>query len=330
MSKLAICFSNRSHLPTSDIARLASVADDAGYDAIFTNEAGVDSMCLMLAMAARTSRAKIGSGIINIYQRHPALLAAGAAAIDDVSGGRLLLGLGTGHKHNTAVGLNIPMGKPLEVMREVVALVRQLLTGEAVHHEGKYYTVRGHKLGFQPRRPDVPVFMGVLGLKAAKLAGEIADGVVLNFATVAHVEKAVAAIQESARAAGRAPRDVTISCFLQTFLADDVATAWEAARPTVLSYCRMPFYANMFALAGFEREASSVQAAPNNEAALPFITNELVDAVTLCGPLSRCTERIMAYRAAGVELPIVYPGLVAGDWMSTLENDAIAFANARG
>ena len=163
-------------------------------------------------LAAGTERIDLGVGVVNPYTRPPALLAMAAATLDRLSGGRLILGLGRSERELIEGVLGIPYGRPRERLREAVESVRALLAGE---------TVEGVRLALTPSSDHVPIYVAAIGPRALRLAGAVADGVVLNaYAPAAYVRRAVAELRDAAREAGRDPDAVRIACMLVVRLTD--------------------------------------------------------------------------------------------------------------
>jgi len=167
--------------PRDDLARavaLVRLADDLGYDSVWvTHGLGRDSFVVLAAYAHATRRIGLGNGVVPIYPRHPVAMAQEAATLAEVSGGRFRLGIGLSHRPSMVDALALDMGRPLDVMREYVAVVRAALTGRA-RFEGAYYRV-AWQAAFTPPSPPPPLLLAGLAVPMLELAGEVADGVVL-------------------------------------------------------------------------------------------------------------------------------------------------------
>ena len=292
-------------LSYTEAANLGTVAEAQGFDGIFAVEGGLnnDVMATVQAIASATSRATVGTGIANLYLRHPALLGAGAVAIDEISGGRLILGIGVNNARAVRA-LGIAWREPCEALRDTTAWLRRVFAGEAP--EGIRATLR-------PARHPIPIHLAGIALETADLAGEIADGLMLYLASKLHFQELVDRMEKGATRAGRQPQDITVSLLIPTFLSEDLGVAREAARRFLTLYTAMPHYARMFRRSGFVQEADAVAAAldrGDRAGIAAAISDRLMDEVCLVGPLSRCREQLAAFREAGLTYPILAPQAV--------------------
>ncbi len=191
-----------------EIAALAARGEQLGYESVWIAEvAGYDAVTLLTAIAAATSTLRIGTGIAGIYLRDPLLMAMSANAVNEYSQGRLLLGLGTSTPVIVERWHGMPWGKPLEHMREYTSLVRRLMSGERVKSSG-LYNLSSAQLGV-PAGGMVPIYFGALNPAMLALAGEVADGVILNFPTLSYTRRAVAAVNQATLRAGRPARSTS-------------------------------------------------------------------------------------------------------------------------
>jgi 5,10-methylenetetrahydromethanopterin reductase len=288
-------------LPDSPPARLiewSRAAEDAGFSGVFMTEANNDSLACSLALGLNTKRIKLGTAITNIYLRHPNLLANEAAAVQEFTGGRFILGLGTGHREgNSALG--IEMGVPLTRMRETVKTLRAALDG------GK----TGPRVSVK-----LPLYLAGVSRPMVKLAGEIGDGVIFNFFPPARVRQALGELAEGAQIGGRDPKQIEATLFATAFISDDLEAARRPARKLLSRYGALRFYGNMMARAGFEREIAAIRAAGRDaDAAVKAVTNELIDATLLVGSEARVRERLQELCAPGIGTAIVFTNPVNED-----------------
>jgi 5,10-methylenetetrahydromethanopterin reductase len=291
MAKTALAFSVMPDSPLDKIVEWTREAEDMGYDAVYMTEANNDSLACSMVLAAQTRRIGLGTAITNIYLRHPALLANEAATVHQFSGGRFILGLGTGHGEGNS-RLGIEMGRPMDKMRETVGTLRRMLDsgGTGPRISGK-----------------LPIYLAGVSRPMVRLAGEIADGVIFNFFPPARVREAIVEIAEGARAAGRNPSQIEPVLFATTFISDDLETARRPARTLLSRYGALRFYGNMMAKAGFEREIVAIRGAGANPAgALAAVTDAMIDATVLVGPQARVRERLNELCAPGISTAIIF------------------------
>jgi F420-dependent oxidoreductase-like protein len=303
---------------------IARTAESLGYDSIWTAEAyGSDAATVLAWLAAGTVRIKLGSGIFQIPGRSAAMTAMTAATIDRLSGGRLLLGLGTSGPQVSEGWHGVRFGKQLQRTREYVAVVRMALAHQKVEFHGETMELplpdgpgKALKLTIRPVQEHIPIFLAVLGPKNVALAGEIADGWLPVFFSPEHVKSLRAPLEEGAARAGRSLDDFRICPNVNVMITDDVTAARDAMRPVLALYVggmgsrEQNFYNRLVSSYGFEREALQIQdlyLAGRRAEAMQALPDELIDAVSIAGPKERARERIRAFRDAGVETLIVSP-----------------------
>jgi len=306
--------------------------EKAGLDTVWVAEVyGFDSPTLMGYLAAKTETVEIGSAILNVYSRTPALIAQTAAGLDNVSGGRAILGLGASGPQVIEGWHGLPYDKPLGRTREVVDIVRRALRRETLRHDGIFTLPlppdQGTGLGkplkmlTKPERPAVPIYVAALGEKNVQGTAEYADGwLPFLFAP----EKAHDVWGE-ALAAGRAKRSadlgpLEISAGGMVAVGDDVKGLLDLARPMAALYIGgmgakgRNFYNTLVSRYGFEKEAAQIQElylGGNKRDAEALVPLELLEMCNLVGPESYVKERIAAFAEAGVTSLQVTP--VDGD-----------------
>jgi 5,10-methylenetetrahydromethanopterin reductase len=301
MPKVALAFALMPDSPISTIIGWAKAAEDAGFDGVFLTEANNDSLACSLGLGFNTSRIKLGTAITNIYLRHPLLLANEVAALHEFTGGRFILGLGTGHREaNGAIGIDMGgPADPMKKMRETVATLRKTLDGGRTQPK-----VQGQQ----------PIYLAGVSRPMVRLAGEIADGVIFNFFPPARVNEAMGEIAEGARKAGRDPKAIAPALFATAFISDDLEAARRPARTLLSRYGAMRFYGNMFVHAGFEREVAAIRSAGKDaKAAIAGVTDRMIDSTLLVGSETRVRERLAELCAPGIEWAIVFVNPVGED-----------------
>ncbi len=317
--------------PAKDLMEVSKLAERGGFESVWLTEAwGKDAFTQMAAMALSTRTVCLGTGIVPIYTRTPTLMAMTAAGIDDVSQGRFVLGLGTGHRPTIEGGHGVKLERPLSRMREYVEVVRGILASESFSYAGKEYSINRFRLGLKPTRRKIPIYLASLGFKMMELAGEIGDGVLMNLASPEYVQQAILHVRLGAERAGRNPDDVDIACLVTMCLSSDRAAALRAGKRQVVFYSRRPFYVNMLKASGFEKEIDAVIRARDEgtaEAAIEAVTDEMAESLFACGTPDKCRARIEVYRKSGVKLPLVSPLRVDKDLRSTLQEAAEAFSD---
>ena len=301
MPRTAIFLSPGADLPAAvDLARRA---DGAGYESVWvTHGIGRDGLQVLAAYAHAAPRVALGTGVLPIYPRHPVLLAQEALTLQEVSGGRLRLGIGVSHRSVMEGALGLDMGRPLEVVREYVAVLRQALTGR-VEHAGPRYRVAWQS--GVPRLPaPPPIYLAGLGPAMLELAGEIADGAVLWLCTPAYIrEHAVPAIRRGRERAGKALDGFEIVASVPAAVTADRVAAAAAFKSELGRYLALPFYRAMLEKSGFGAEVAAWDRAPGPAA----VDDRLARGLGAVGDAETLRAFMAAYREAGVTLPAIRP-----------------------
>ena len=275
----------------TEIQAVAREAEEAGFDAIFAAEVNNDVMATAQLMGAATRRLQVGTWIANIYLRHPYACAQGAALIADATNGRFVLGLGVSHPPvNAALGIN--MGDTSITLRRYVTAVRGWLKGEGPPTH----------LPQRPSAERVPIYVAAVTSRTVELACELGDGLMPFLWSAERVKQSRAWI-ERGRAKAKDLGRVDVTLGLPTFIGDDLGSMREAARANLGLYTTFPFFQRLFRASGFATEADQME----KNVGGPSLSDRILDAVCLTGPLARCQEQLATFRAAGVDLPILVP-----------------------
>ena len=300
---LGVTFGSLAVLGPPAIVSIAESAAAAGYQSIWTVEAnGTDAFSLLGAVASRVPSMSLGTGIVPVQVRTPPLAAMSAASLQalnpDVD---VLLGIGA-----SAPGILRQHGapttdRPIALMREYVALMRECLSGEPVTFEGDFWSVKRFRLGVRlgERRPKI--VMAALGPQMLKLAGEIADGVLLNYLPSSHVGPSI----EQVRRGG----DAEIYAYVHAAVGDFEAVQ-NSARRDLFNYAMADGYANMFRAAGFAEEVGELrerQKARDRDGAVRAISERMIQAIDFIGSASEVTDFVKSYIDAGVGHPVLMP-----------------------
>jgi alkanesulfonate monooxygenase SsuD/methylene tetrahydromethanopterin reductase-like flavin-dependent oxidoreductase (luciferase family) len=236
-----------------------------------------------------------------------------AATVDDLSGGRFVLGLGTSHREQVEPEHGVTFAEPTARLRDTVEIVRALLRDGVVSHAGRVIRIERFDLWFRPRRPALSIYVAGLFPRMLEICGEIADGVLLTWPTLEAAGQAAEHVARGAKAAGRSPGDVEIASLIPTAVAPSRAEALDRLRPVVAFYAGFfPRYNRLLAAGGFPDAVAAIKAAwdrGGRDAAAREVPDALVDAIALAGTPDECRDRLERYRRAGLALPIVSPRL---------------------
>ncbi|HVD13017.1 MAG TPA: LLM class flavin-dependent oxidoreductase [Actinomycetota bacterium] len=287
---------------TADVLRgWADAAEAGGYSGIWVPDVGGhDAVTTLATFAGTTRRVLLGTGVMPVFSRPPLVIAQTAATLDDLSGGRFVLGLGAGARRPTERWFGTRWSDPFARLQAAVAAVRAVAAGQEVD---------GFTLAFPPVRPRPPVLLAALNPRMLALAGRLADGVLLNWLPLDAVPDAVARVRKAATEAGRDPAEVVVAGYIRACVGDPGELA-DDLRPQVLTYLQLPAYAAMLRRYGNADVDRVAAAAPEERAGL--VSDRTVEELVATGTADQVAGRLEAYRQAGVDLPVLYP-LPAGE-----------------
>jgi 5,10-methylenetetrahydromethanopterin reductase len=303
-----------------EMVRFARVAEAHGFDSVWIAESRLarDAVVPVTAIATDTSRIKVGAGVINTWTRNAALIAQTWATLDELSAGRVMLGLGAWWDP-LARKVGIERTKPLQCMREYVQVIRRLFRAEEVTFQGEFVKMDGVKLdtlhgtGEGPR--NVPIYVGGTGFQMLELAGEIADGVLLNYlVSPKYNEKAWESIREGAKKAGRNPDDIDSPQLIACSMDPDADKAVKLAKSHVtMTLGQQPHIMRASGvsedlIASVQKEMGGWPARPGGiERAANLVPDEIVRMLTASGTPDDCRAKIKEYMAAGCKSPLLLP-----------------------
>lgn len=314
----------------AELREYGRIAEDNGFDSLWVTERYFheETFSLLGFLAAATHRIKLGVGVVNPYTRNPALLAMASATLDRISGGRFVLGLGRSEKIVIQEKMGIPYGDSRTALVETVSQLRKLFTGERVATPGGRNKLQAVKLATTPIQPQLPIYLAGIGTKGLRLVGEIADGVVLNaYVPPAYARYAVTEIRAAAIAAGRDPNAIDIACMLVVRLTDDPVRMRATLKQRIVRLLDEPHVGEILLdKGGFDPSLLTPLRATiksdGEKAAVPLITDAMVDAFYIVGSATQCQERIAEYRQAGVTTPLLLPRLEDYHTVATTLNNA--------
>jgi F420-dependent oxidoreductase-like protein len=305
---------------------LVQEAERLGYDSVWTAEAyGSDAVTILAWLAPQTERIKLGSAILQMPGRSAAMTAMTAATLDQLSGGRVLLGIGSSGPQVAEGWHGQRFARQLQRTREYVDVVRMALRRERVVYEGETLQLplpdgpgKALKLTIAPVQERIPIYVAAIGPKNTTLTAEIADGWIPTLFSPEHVAEFRPLLDAGfARAGGGKSLDgFDIAPTVQTLVSDDLDAARDAMRPFLALYVggmgsrEQNFYNGLVQRYGFEDAARRVQDLyldGRKEEAAAALPGELIDAVSLCGPPDVVRERIAMFRDAGVGTLMVSP-----------------------
>ena len=306
-------------LTSEDQLEIVQEAERLGYDSVWAAEAyGSDTATVLGWLAGQTSTIRLGSGIFQMPGRSAAMTAMTAATIDQISNGRMILGIGSSGPQVSEGWHGVRFGKQLARTRDYVAVLRMALARERLEYSGETLELplpdgpgKALKLTIGPVQDQVPIYIAAIGPKNTQLTGEIADGVIPTLFSPEHVAVMRDELQIGVDRAGNGKTlaDIDIAPTVQVYVSDNLEDARNLMRPFIGLYVggmgsrEQNFYNQLVRRYGFDDAAQEVQDLyldGKKDEAMAALPDELIDMVAICGPADHVRERIAAYRDAGV------------------------------
>jgi alkanesulfonate monooxygenase SsuD/methylene tetrahydromethanopterin reductase-like flavin-dependent oxidoreductase (luciferase family) len=299
----------------------AARADELGFDSIYTTHIATrDSLAVLTAFATATTNAKLGTGVLPIFSRTPCSTAQTAATIDELSGGRMVIGLGVSHKVTVENWFDSKIVKPVAQMREYAGIVRAILTGEQPP-DGEFFNSKFQFMGYEARE-DLPIYIGALSPNMLQLAGEIGDGVMLWLCGPEYIERVVIPeVTKGREKAGKTIDGFDVVAAVPVGLTDDPGAAREAMRGQLLTYASLPFYRKMLEASGWSADIAAFDAGMADgdaDKAKAGLSDEMIDSLIGAGDAEAVRSAVKRYQDAGTVSPCI-GGLPGGEFDAAME-----------
>jgi len=310
MDALGVTFASFQNLGLDAGLQAADWAAELGFRSYWTAETvGPEAFATLAAVAGRAPSLDLGTGVLALQLRTPMVVAMGAATLQVLQPEHdVLVGVGISSPVVTEKWHGAPYGtRPIARVREYAALLRECLAGDTVSFKGDFYEVSKFRLGVRlgERRPKI--VLGALNEHMLRLAGEVADGVLLNYLPASHVPWAVARVREGEALSGNRCR---VYAYVHVGVTERDEKAVEYARRDLFSYAVVDGYAKNFTLAGFGDEVAELRArheARDREGALAAISDRMIDAIDIVGDATHIRRAVAEYVDAGVDVPVLMP-----------------------
>ena len=295
-------YSLGSVLSINEVLNCASTLSNYNPDTVWVPETwGMENFSMLSAVSTKLQKPKIGSSIINIYSRSPALIAMGAATVDTISNGRLVLGLGTSSIPIVEEFHGLNFENPLTRMREYVQIIKKAISGEKIDFDGKIFSLKNFSLLIKPPRKNIPIYLAAVNQKMVDLCWEIADGVIFYLRPLSELENTIKKMQSK--------REIDVSCQLITCMADDADKAIERAKKTLAFYVSVgEVYRKFLAKNGFENETKNIfeeykkSGLKSNHELVP---ESMLEQLCVYGTPDDCIKKLNKFQKAGINLPII-------------------------
>lgn len=297
-------------MPLAEFPGLAREAEARGYRTAWVGEAsGLEAIALSTLIATHTRTLKIANGVIPVQTRTPVVYGQAASTLAHLAPGRFALGLGLSSEIIVGQWHGLPFAPSVQQMREAVQIIRMVAGGERVNFEGRFYRLKNFRLSVPAPSPAPRIYLAALGPRMCELAGEVADGVLLNWIPPSAVPASLRHVEAGAKRAGRSLADVDVAVYVRTCVTEEREDARAALARDVTGYAIVGAYGRFFAECGFAEEVEAVNAAwksGDRAGAVKGITSRVLDGLGAVGPADFCHEQMGVFAATGVT-PVVLP-----------------------
>ncbi len=297
-------------LPLAEFPAIAREAESRGYRTAWVGEAsGAEAIVLSTLIATHTTRIGIANGVIPVQTRTPIVYGQAAATLAHLAPGRFGLGLGLSSEIIVGQWHGLPFTPSLQQMREAVQIIRTAAAGERVNFEGKFYRLKNFRLAIPAPSTPPRIYLAALGPRMCELAGEVADGVLLNWIPPSAVATSLGHVEAGAKRAGRRLADLDVAVYVRTCVTDERGPVRESLARDITGYAIVSVYARFFEECGYAPEVAAVNAAwkaGDRAAAVKGISERVLDGLGAVGPADHCREQLAAFARAGAT-PVVPP-----------------------
>ena len=295
-------YSLGSVLSIEQVLNCADTLSKYNPDTVWIPETwGMENFAMLSSIAQRLKKPKIGSSIINIYSRSPALIAMGAATVDTISGGRLILGLGTSSLPIVEDFHGYKFENPLLRMTEYIEIIRKIISGEKMDYYGKIFSLKDFSLLIKPARKNIPIYLAAVNEKMVKLCWEKADGVIFYLRPLTELQNIIKKMQTK--------RKIDVSCQVITCVSNDEEKAIERAKKTVAFYVSVgKIYREFLAKNGFQKETEIIFEEYQNsglKSNYDLVPESMLEQLCVYGTPEQSLKKLMKFHDAGVNLPII-------------------------
>jgi len=300
--QLRIGFSLGSLLSVSNIMECSKILSKYRFDSVWIPETwGMECNSIISAVSQIVKTPKIGSSIMNVYSRSPALVAMSAVTLDTISNGRFILGLGTSSQTIVNDWHGLKFESPINRMQEYVNIIRLIISGNKVNYDGELFHLKNFTLLIKPQKNNIPIYLAAINTKMVELTWDIADGVIFYLRPITELRSTIERMQKKKR--------IDVACQLITCVSTDEEEAINRAKKTIAFYVSVgKIYREFLAKNGFSKETKAIldeyvkTGFQNNYLSVP---DSMVHALTICGTPENVTKKLKSFVNAGVDLPII-------------------------
>lgn len=297
-------------VPLAEFPAIAREAEQRGYRTAWVGEAsGAEAIVLSTLIATHTQRLRIANGVIPVQTRTPIVYGQAAATLAHLAPGRFALGLGLSSEIIVGQWHGLPFTPSIQQMREAVQIIRMAAAGERVNFEGKFFRLKNFRLAIPAPTPPPRIYLAALGPRMCELAGEVADGVLLNWIPPSAVATSIRHVEAGAKRADRSLADLDVAVYVRTCVTDDPEPVRETLARDITGYAIVSVYARFFEECGFAAEVEAVNRAwkaGDRAGAVKGISERVLEGLGAVGSAEACRAQIAAFARTGVT-PVVLP-----------------------
>ncbi|HEV2193492.1 MAG TPA: LLM class flavin-dependent oxidoreductase [Nitrosopumilaceae archaeon] len=299
---MRIAYSLGSLLSIDEIIDCSKILSKYNPDSVWIPETwGMEGLSMLATISQIVKNSKIGSSIINIYSRTPSLIAMGAATLDTLSNGRLILGLGTSSESIIQDWHGLEFNQPVQRMREYVEIIKLVMSGNKINYDGKLFHLKNFALLVKPQRKKIPIYLAAINQKMVELTWEIADGVIFYLRPISELQNTIQKMQSK--------RKIDVSSQFITCMSEDGEEAIERTKKTLAFYVSVgKIYREFLAKNGFEKETREIydEYKKSGFRTNPtLVSTSMLDSLTIYGTPEECKKKLDRFVKAGVSLPII-------------------------
>ncbi|MFB5627871.1 MAG: LLM class flavin-dependent oxidoreductase [Nitrosarchaeum sp.] len=299
---MRIAYSLGSLLSINQVLECSKILSHINVDTIWIPETwGMENFSMLSRVSQNTVQPKIGSSIINIYSRSPTLIAMGAATVDTLSNGRLILGLGTSSLPIVEDFHGYKFENPVLRMKEYVEIIKMSLSGKQINYSGKYFNLKNFTLLIKPYRENIPIYLAAVNQKMVDLTWDISDGVIFYLRPINEMKKTIQKMQSK--------RKIDVTCQIISCVSNDEEVAMTRTKQTLAFYISVgKIYREFLAKNGFETECKNIFEEfkksgfkSNHE----LISDNMLKSLTIAGTPDQCIYQLQKFRETGIDLPTI-------------------------
>ena len=299
---MRIACSLGSLLSINQVLKCSEILSKTNVDTIWIPETwGMENFSMLTAVSNKTTTQKIGSSIINIYSRSPALIAMGATTVDTLSNERLILGLGTSSLPVVETFHGYKFEKPVQRMKEYVEIIRLILSGKQVNYAGEIFDLKNFTLLLKPKRESIPIYLAAVNQKMVDLTWNIGDGVIFYLRPLNEMKETITKMQSK--------KKIDVTCQIITSIAEDSDIAINRAKKTLAFYVSVgKIYREFLANNGFKNETSNIFdefKKSGLKSNYELVSDYMLQSLCIAGNPDECKKQLQNFYETGIDLPII-------------------------